>query len=65
VKRKFLEDNSIQLILSSGIPDERAPLGIRVMQHGKDYMVDKPGIITLQQLSKCAVFRKQPNAFTP
>src|ERR1700741_810410 len=30
-EKEILEDNSIQLILSSGIPDERAPLGIRVM----------------------------------
>src|SRR5204862_1806991 len=51
-ENEILEDASIQLVLSSGIPDERAPLGIRVMQHGKDYMVDKPGIITLQQLSE-------------
>jgi predicted dehydrogenase len=49
--KEILEDNAIQLILSSGIPDERAPLGIEVMQHGKDYMVDKPGIISLQQLA--------------
>ncbi len=48
---EILEDPAVQLILSSGIPDERAPLGIRVMQHGKDYLVDKPGIITLQQLA--------------
>ncbi|MEQ1797957.1 MAG: Gfo/Idh/MocA family oxidoreductase [Lacibacter sp.] len=48
---EILEDTAVQLVLSSGIPDERAPLGIRVMQHGKDYLVDKPGIITLQQLA--------------
>ena len=38
-EREILEDPSIQLVLSSGIPDERAPLGIRVMQHGKDYLL--------------------------
>src|SRR6185437_16930709 len=43
-ENEILEDPAIQLILSSGIPDERAPLGIRVMQHGKDYLTDKPGI---------------------
>ena len=48
---EILEDPSIHLVLSSGIPDERAPLGIRVMQHGKDYLTDKPGIITLKQLA--------------
>jgi len=36
-ENEILEDPAIQLVLSSGIPDERAPLGIRVMQHGKDY----------------------------
>src|SRR3954470_4148912 len=50
-ENEILEDRSIQLILSSAIPDERAPLGIRVMQHGKDYMADKPGITTLAQLA--------------
>lgn len=50
-KQEILEDNSIQLIMSSGIPVERAPLGIEVMQHGKDYLVDKPGITQLKQLT--------------
>ncbi|MEN3339797.1 MAG: hypothetical protein V7647_3473, partial [Acidobacteriota bacterium] len=49
---EILEDPSIQLVLSSAIPDERAPLGIRVMQHGKDYMSDKPGVTTLEQLAQ-------------
>src|SRR5262245_64279522 len=34
-EQEILEDPSIQLVLSAGIPNERAPLGIRVMQHGK------------------------------
>jgi predicted dehydrogenase len=50
-ENEILEDKTIQLVLSSAIPDERAPLGIRVMQHGKDYMADKPGITTLAQLA--------------
>ncbi len=44
-ENEILEDKAIHLVLSSGIPDERAPLGIRVMEHGKDYLTDKPGII--------------------
>lgn len=51
-EQEILEDSTIQLVLSAAIPDERAPLGIRVMQHGKDYMVDKPGITTLEQLAE-------------
>jgi len=49
---EILEDPAIQLVVSAAIPNERAPLGIRVMQHGKDYMSDKPGITTLEQLAE-------------
>jgi predicted dehydrogenase len=49
---EILEDRSIQLVLSASIPNERAPLGIEVMRHGKDFMVDKPGITTLEQLAE-------------
>ncbi len=48
---EILNDPSIQLVLSSTIPNLRAPLGVRVMQHGKDYLSDKPGITTLEQLA--------------
>lgn len=58
-EKEILEDPSIQLILSSGIPDERGPLGIRVMQHGKDYLVDKPGITTLEQLAEARKVQKE------
>src|SRR5690242_2706308 len=51
-ERAILEEPRIQLVLSSVTPDERAPLGIRVMQHGKDFMVDKPGATTLAQLDQ-------------
>jgi predicted dehydrogenase len=51
-EKEILEDRAVQLVLSSAIPDERAPLGVRVMTHGKDYMADKPGITTLAQLAE-------------
>jgi predicted dehydrogenase len=51
-RMEILEDRSIQLVLSASIPNERAPLGIEVMRHGKDFMVDKPGITTLEQLAE-------------
>ena len=60
-EKEILEDPSIQVVLSSGIPDERAPLGIRVMQHGKDYLTDKPGIITLEQLAQVKKVQKETN----
>lgn len=56
---EILDDQSIQLVLSSGIPDERGPLGVRVMKAGKDYMVDKPGLTTLEQLAEVRKVQKQ------
>jgi predicted dehydrogenase len=50
-EQEILDDSSIQLIVSASIPNERAPLGIAVMKHGKDVMVDKPGVTTLEQLA--------------
>src|SRR5687767_11564561 len=49
--KEILEDPTIQLVVSASIPDERAPLGIDVMRHGKDFMVDKPGATSLEQLA--------------
>jgi predicted dehydrogenase len=50
-EQEVLEDPSTQAVLSAAIPDERAPLGIRVMRAGKDYIADKPGLTTLDQLA--------------
>ena len=50
-KDEILNEPNIQLVAAAPIPDQRARLGIRVMQHGKDYLVDKPGIITLEELA--------------
>jgi predicted dehydrogenase len=51
-EREILEDASIHVVTSAGIPSDRAPLGLRVMQHDKDYLVDKPGMTTLAQLEE-------------
>lgn len=48
-EEEILGDPTIQLVASASIPVDRAPLGIRVMKAGKDFMVDKPGIVTLSQ----------------
>ena len=50
-EKQILEDSSIQLVVSAAVPNERAPLGIEVMRHGKDFMSDKPGMTTLEQLA--------------
>jgi predicted dehydrogenase len=51
-EREILEDPAIQLVVSAAIPNERAPLGIEVMRHGKDFMADKPAATTLGQLAE-------------
>jgi predicted dehydrogenase len=48
---EILNDNSTQLVLSSKIANERAPLGVRAMKCGKDFLSDKPGSTTLEDLS--------------
>ena len=51
-EKEILESDSIKLVASAGIPVDRAPLGIEVMRHGKDYVSDKPGMISMQQLAQ-------------
>jgi predicted dehydrogenase len=57
-EKEILEDGNIQLIVSASIPADRAPLGIEVMKHGKDFLVDKPGITALKQLAEVRKVQK-------
>jgi predicted dehydrogenase len=49
-KNDILKDNTIDMVLISSIPKDRASLSIEVLNSGKDVMVDKPGCTTLNQL---------------
>ncbi len=49
---EILNDSSIQLVLTSAIPDARAPLGVRAMKKGKDFLSDKPGATSLAQIDE-------------
>jgi predicted dehydrogenase len=49
---EILEKTTVQLIASAAINSDRAPLGIEAMKHGKDFMVDKPGFTSLEQLAQ-------------
>lgn len=49
-RASLLEDESIQLVACAAIPNTRADLAIEAMRHGKDVMMDKPGLTTLAQL---------------
>ena len=50
-RRRILEDASIDMVLISAVPADRAALAIEAMEAGKDVMVDKPGCTTLDQLA--------------
>lgn len=49
---EILADRTIKLVCSAAIPALRAPLGIRVMKAGKDYLSDKAAVTTLDQLAE-------------
>lgn len=48
---EIIDDPSIRLVLSSHIASKRAGIGVRAMKAGKDFLSDKPGITTLQDLA--------------
>jgi predicted dehydrogenase len=56
---EILDDPSIQLVASAAIPVDRAPIGIRVMKSGKDYMTDKPGILNFDQFKEVKKVQKE------
>lgn len=49
---EIYEDDTIDAIVSAGISNERAPVGIEAMRHGKDFLSDKPAFTTLAQLEE-------------
>ncbi len=51
-KAQLLEDASISLVVTAGIPDRRAGIALEAMRHGKDIMIDKPGCTSLDQLAE-------------
>jgi predicted dehydrogenase len=51
-EREILADPEIRLIASAAVPSERAALGMRVMDQGKDYFTDKTPFTTLEQLER-------------
>ena len=51
-RRAILEDGSIQLVMTSAIPAQRAEIAVAAMRAGKDVMSDKPGMTSLTQLEE-------------
>ncbi len=51
-RRMILEDERVQLVTCAAIPCDRARFAVESMRHGKDFMVDKPGVTTSEQLEQ-------------
>jgi predicted dehydrogenase len=49
---QILADPAVKLVATAAVPNQRGPIGCRVMQAGKDYFTDKPPFTTLDQLAE-------------
>lgn len=47
---EVLDDPEVKLVAAAAVPNERGPLGLRVMDAGKDYFTDKAPFTSLEQL---------------
>ncbi len=50
-RRRLLEDPHVDAIVCAAIPRDRAAIATDAMAHGKDVMVDKPGVTSFDQLA--------------
>jgi len=50
-KSQLLDDPTIDFVVLSAVPRDRADLAIAAMQRGKDVLCDKPGVTTPDQLA--------------
>lgn len=51
-EEEILNDPEVKLVVAAAVTCERADLGIRVMQSGKDYLTAKAPLTTLEQLER-------------
>ena len=58
-EEEILEDRSIRLVAAAPIPWARGLLGLKVMDHGKDYFCDKPPFTELSDIALARIKVKQ------
>lgn len=51
-EEQVLADREVRLVAGAAVTSERAALGLRVMDHDKDYFTDKAPFTTLEQLTQ-------------
>src|SRR5580765_1393222 len=52
---RWLDDESIDLIVTAAVPVRRGPIALAALRHGKDVVADKPGCTTLEDLDALRV----------
>jgi len=50
-RQALLDDRTAPILVCAAIPRDRAAIAIAAMQHGKDVMMDKPGVTTAADLA--------------
>lgn len=50
-EQELLQDPEVRLVAGAAVPSERCALGLRVMDHGKDYFTDKTPFTSLDQVA--------------
>ena len=48
----ILQDPEVALVAAAAVPNLRAPIGMQVLMHGKDYFTDKTPFTSLEQLQQ-------------
>lgn len=56
---RLYEDRAIEMVVSAAIPADRAAIAIKAMRHGKDVMLDKPGMTSLAQLREVSAVQAE------
>jgi len=51
-EQQILQDPEVALVAAAAIPCDRGPLGVKVMEHGKDYFTDKTPFTSAEQLER-------------
>lgn len=51
-EEQILADPEVKLVAAAAVPNERGPLGCKVMESGKDYFTDKSPFTTMEQLEQ-------------
>ena len=56
---EIIQSKGLKLVASAIVPNKRVELGRRVMEAGKDYFVDKPGMLKLEEVEAVRAYCRE------